>query len=158
MTDKSQESTSNAQQLAALLDATGVDAATLATALETIAAAKQALPKAAPATASAGKVYLNKELIYDDETAFIYQRNDTKNKYYYVRIWDSKSKKPYIKSLGTNDYTKAKGAARIIYQEIKGKIDRGERVRNITNKQLVDMYLEGEKLKVTDIPLSLIHI
>ncbi len=152
MTDKSQESTSNAQQLAALLDATGVDAATLATALETIAAAKQALPKAAPATASAGKVYLNKELIYDDETAFIYQRNDTKNKYYYVRIWDSKSKKPYIKSLGTNDYTKAKGAARIIYQEIKGKIDRGERVRNITSKQLVDMYLEGEKLKVTDIP------
>ena len=97
MTDKSQESASNAQQLAALLDATGVDAATLATALETIAAAKGALPKAEPAAAaSAGKVYLNKELIYDDETAFIYQRNDTKNKYYYVRIWDSKSKKPYI--------------------------------------------------------------
>ena len=152
MTDKSQESTSNAQQLAALLDATGVDAATLATALETIAAAKQAASKAAPATASAGKVYLNKELIYDDETAFIYQRNDTKNKYYYIRIWDSKSKKPYIKSLGTNDHTKALGAARIIYQEIKGKIIRGERVRNITSKQLVDMYLEGEKLKVTDIP------
>ena len=72
MTDKSQESTSNAQQLAALLDATGVDAATLATALETIAAAKQAVPKAAPAAAvSAGKVYLNKEFIYDDENAFI---------------------------------------------------------------------------------------
>ena len=153
MTDKSQVTTSNAQQLAALLDATGVDAATLATALETIAAAKQATPKAAPvAAASAGKVYLNKELIYEDETAFIYQRNDTKNKYYYIRIWDGKSKKPYIKSLGTNDYAKALGAARIIYQDVKGKIARGERVRNITNKQLVDIYLEGEKIKITNIP------
>ena len=70
MTDKSQVTTSNAQQLAALLDATGVDAATLATALETIAAAKQGAPKATPAApASAGKVYLNKELIYEDENA-----------------------------------------------------------------------------------------
>ena len=153
VSDKSQEATSNAQQLAALLDATGVDAATLATALETIAAAKQVASKAVPAaSASAGKVYLNKELVYDDETAFIYQRNDTKNKYYYLRIWDSKSKKPYIKSLGTNDYAKALGAARIIYQEVKGKIDRGERVRNITTKQLVDIYLQGERLKVTGIP------
>jgi integrase len=153
LSDKSQNSTSNALQIAALLDATGVDASTLATALETIAAAKQVASKAAPeASASAGKVYLNKELIYDDETAFIYQRNDTKNKYYYVRIWDSKSKKPYIKSLGTNDYAKALGAARIIYQEIKGKIARGERIRNITVPQLVDIYLQGEKLKVTDTP------
>ena len=125
-----------------------VDAATLATALETIAAAKQAVPKAAPAAASAGKVYLNKEFIYDDENAFIYQRNDTKNKYYYIRIWDTKSKKPYIKSLGTSDYVKALGAARIIYQDIKGKIIKGERVRNITNKQLVDIYLEGEQKNI----------
>ena len=153
LSDKSQEVTSNAQQLAALLDATGVDAATLATALETIAAAKQVVSKAVPAaSASAGKVYLNKELIYDDETAFIYQRNDTKNKYYYLRIWDRKSKKPYIKSLGTNDYAKALSAARIIYKEVQGKIDRGERVRNITAKQLVDIYIQGEQLKVTDIP------
>ena len=153
MTDKSQESTSNAQQLAALLDATGVDAATLATALETIAAAKQAVPKAAPAAAvSAGKVYLNKEFIYDDENAFIYQRNDTKSKYYYIRIWDAKSKQPYIKSLGTSDYVKALGAARIIYQDIKGKIIKGERVRNITNKQLVDIYLAGEQQKISVVP------
>ena len=153
MTDKSQESTSNAQQLAALLDATGVDAATLATALETIAAAKQAVPKAAPAAAvSAGKVYLNKEFIYDDENAFIYQRNDTKSKYYYIRIWDAKSKQPYIKSLGTSDYVKALGAARIIYQDIKGKIVKGERVRNITNKQLVDIYLDGEQQKISVVP------
>jgi integrase len=153
VTDKSQESTSNAQQLAALLDATGVDAATLATALETIAAAKQAVPKAAPAAAvSAGKVYLNKEFIYDDENAFIYQRNDTKSKYYYIRIWDAKSKQPYIKSLGTSDYVKALGAARIIYQDIKGKIVKGERVRNITNKQLVDIYLDGEQQKISVVP------
>ena len=68
-----------------------------------------------------GKVYLNKELIYEDETAYIYQRNDTKKKYYYFRMWDRKSKKPYIKSLETNDRARAVTSARIIYQEVKGK-------------------------------------
>ena len=134
MSDKSHSTngrTTNAEALAALLDESGVDAATLASALQSIARAKEIT---APVPEGQGKVYLNKELVYEDETAYIYQRNDTKKKYYYFRMWDRKSKKPYIKSLETNDRAKAVTTARIIYQEIKGKIDRGERVRNITPK------------------------
>ena len=152
MTDNSHLTTSkssNAEALAALLDESGVDAATLAAALQSIARAKEIT---APPPEGQGKVYLNKELIYEDETSYIYQRNDTKKKYYYFRMWDRKSKKPFIKSLNTNDRARAVTSARIIYQEVKGKIDRGERVRNITTKKLVEIYLEGEQLKVTDIP------
>jgi len=152
LSNNSQPSTSkstNAEALAALLDASGVDAATLATALQSIARAKEVT---APPPEGRGKVYLNKELIYEDETAYIYQRNDTKRKYYYFRMWDRKSKKPFIKSLETKDRARAVTSARLIYQEVKGKIDRGERVRNITTKKLVEIYLEGEALKITDIP------
>ena len=87
-----------------------------------------------------------------NENAYVYQRNDTKKKYYYFRMWDRKSRKPFIKSLGTNDRAKAITSARLIYQEVKGKIDRGERVRNITTKKLVEIYLDGEAMKITDIP------
>ena len=152
MTNRSQPTdskSSNADALAALLDESGVDAATLAAALQSIARAKEIT---APPPEGQGKVYLNKELIYEDETAYVYQRNDTKKKYYYFRMWDRKSKKPFIKSLNTNDRARAVTSARIIYQEVKGKIDRGERVRNITTKKLVEIYVEGEELKITNIP------
>ena len=153
MTDKSQPTNSNpgVEQAAAALVSLlqGIDPETLATALESLAVAKRVT---APPQEQKPKVYLNKELIYDDETSYIYQRNDTKKKYYYLRIWDKKSKKPFIKSLETRDRVKAITAARIIYQEVKGKIEKGERVRNITTEELVTLYLENEALKITDIP------
>ena len=96
------------------------------------------------------KNYLNKELIYEDETAFLYQRGDTKAKTYYLRIFDQKSRKPFVKSLGTIDRAKALVKARTIYQEIKGKIDRGERLRAISSSELVEAYLGS--LHISDIP------
>lgn len=96
------------------------------------------------------KNYLNKELIYEDETAFLYQRGDTKSKTYYLRIFDQKSKKPFVKSLGTTDRARALVKARTIYQEIKGKIDRGERLRSISSEELVEAYLSS--LYVSDVP------
>ena len=86
MTDSSHSphsKSSNAEALAALLDESGVDAATLAAALQSIARAKEIT---APRPEGQGKVYLNKELIYEDETAYVYQRNDTKKKYYYFDL------------------------------------------------------------------------
>jgi len=118
----SNSKSTNAEALAALLDASGFDAAVLAAALQSIATAAKVT---APPKEQQPKVYLNKELVYEDETAYIYQRNDTKQKFYYLRIWDKKSKKPFIKSLETRDRVKAITAARLIYQEVKGKIDRG---------------------------------
>ena len=89
------------------------------------------------------KNYLNKELVYEDEGAFIYQRGDTKSKTYYLRVFDAKSRKPYIKSLGTTDHSKAVVKARTIYQEVKGKISRGERLKSITSEELVAGYLKS---------------
>ena len=117
---------SNTEALAALLDASGVDAATLATALQSIAEVKQST---APAPGADKSIYQEKELVYDDEFAYIYRRGDTKRRIYYLRIYDTQNKQPYIKSLQTTDRVKAITKARLLYQDVKGKIDRGERVR-----------------------------
>lgn len=140
---------SNKEALAALLDASGVDAATLATALQSIAEAKQSTAPEADADKS---IYQDKELVYDDDFAYIYRRGDTKRRIYYLRIYDTQNKQPYIKSLQTTDRVKAITKARILYQDVKGKIDRGERVRAITTKELVAEYLKGEEMKITTIP------
>ncbi|QNJ18117.1 phage integrase family protein [Synechococcus sp. A18-40] len=141
--------TSNAEQLAKLLDASGVDARTLAVALQSIATATKAT---APPPDPDKSIYQDKELVYDDEYAYIYRRGDTKRRIYYIRIYDTNGKKPYIKSLETTDRAKAITTARIIYQEMKGKMDRGEKLRNITTDELIAEYLKGEQLKITDVP------
>ena len=96
------------------------------------------------------KNYLDKQLVYEDEQAWIYRRGDTKAKTWYLRIFDEKSKKPFVKSLGTQDHARALTKARTIYQEVKGKIDRGERLHSITSAELVDRYIKS--LYITDIP------
>ena len=53
------------------------------------------------------KNFIDKELIYEDEHAFLYKRGDTKRNTYYLRIYDDLRKKPYVKSLGTTDRAKA---------------------------------------------------
>ena len=80
--------------------ASGVDAATLATALQSIAEVKQST---APAPDADKSIYQEKELVYDDECAYIYRRGDTKRRIYYLRIYDNNSKEPYVKSLQTTD-------------------------------------------------------
>jgi len=143
------EAGTNAKALAALLDATGVDAATLAAALESIAIATAAT---APAPEQENSIYQKRELIYDDEDAFVFVRGDTKRKNYYLRMWDGITKKPYVKSLGTPDRIKAIAAARKIYADVSGKIERGERVRQITTAELVKEYLHRQEQKITNIP------
>ena len=149
--DHQQNASTQAQTaaLATLLDAAGLEPADLLTALKTLADAKQATQRPPEQGKS---IYQDKELIYEDEDAFIYRRGDTKNKIYYLRIYDKKSKKPYIKSLGEKDRVKAITKARLIYQELIGKIDRGERLKSITTQELIDTYLSGLEKTITDIP------
>jgi integrase len=135
--------------LANLLDAAGLEAADLLTALQAVAQAK----KATEVPPEKGKsIYQEKELVYEDENAFIYRRGDTRNKVYYLRIYDKSSRKPFIKSLGVTDRIKAITTARLIYQEIKGKISRGERLKALSSKELVQAYFEKLEKKVTPIP------
>ena len=133
----------------------GLDPDLLSDAYETLQEAQQV---AATSPAMAAKVagittrknYLDKQLVYEDEQAWIYRRGDTKAKTWYLRIFDEKSKRPFVKSLGTQDHARALTKARTIYQEVKGKIDRGERLHSITSEELVKKYLNS--LHITEIP------
>jgi integrase len=147
--DKAQSSTSKVEALALLLDQAGLDADDITPALLAFAAAK----KATAAPPEQGRsIYQDKELIYDDESSFIYKRGDTKSGKYYLRIYDPVSRKPFIKSLKTTDRIRAITTAREIYQDIKGRIHRGEKLKTITSSELVKIYLDKESKKVTDIP------
>ena len=149
-TNNQQGSDAQKQQveaLTALISAYGLDAADLVTAIQTLAEAKKAT---APEPEKGKSIYQDKESVYDDEHAFIYRRGDTATKRYYLRIYDETHKKPFIKALGTTDRVRALATARSIYQDIKGKIDRGERLKTINSKELVALYLNS--LHISAIP------
>ena len=150
--NKQQSSSSQQVQveaLASLLQGAGLEPADLLTALTTLAESK----KATESPAETGKsIYQDKELVYEDESAFIYRRGDTRNKIYYLRFYDKKRKKPFIKSLGHTDRVKALTKARLIYQDLQGKVERGERLKTITPPELVKIHLEQYEKKITNIP------
>ena len=134
------------QRLAAVA---GISLADLQTALGAVADARQE-PAKAPSPPKS--VYQDRELVYDDETAFIFRRGTTKSRTYYIRIYDSQTRRPFIKSLRETDRVAALAKARVIYQEVKGKVARGERLKAITNKELACLYLEKIEKKVTTVP------
>ena len=151
-TNNHQQSNAQKQQgeaLGALIAAYGLDASDLVAAIQNLAAAKQATQQPPEQGRS---IYQDKETIYDDEHAFIYRRGDTTTKRYYLRIYDENSRKPFIKALNTTDRVKAISTARGIYQEIKGKIERGERLKSITTTELANLYLNHIQKKITTIP------
>ena len=98
------------------------------------------------------KFFIDRTLIYDDHDAFMFQRADSKSGRWYLRIYDEKKKKPVIRSLRTSDKTTALSTARLLYIEIKGKIDRGERLKSITAGELVNLWDKKLREQITDIP------
>lgn len=149
-TDERQVSDSSATELLRLLaTAAGVSPQDLQTALTAVADARTEL---ATPVSTKKSVYQDHELVYDDETAFIFRRGTTKSRTYYIRIYDEQSRRPFVKSLRETDRVAALAKARVIYQEIKGKVARGERLKAIPNKELVRLYLEKIERKVTTIP------
>ena len=145
----SSSKTAQVEALSALLEGAGLEPADLLTALTALAESK----KATAVPPDKGRsIYQDKELVYEDESAFIYRRGDTTNKIYYLRFYDKKRKKPFIKSLGEKDRVKALTKARLIYQDLKGKVDRGERLKTITAEELVKIRLEQYEKKITPIP------
>lgn len=132
-----------------LATAAGISPQDLQTALSAVAEARTELQASANTEKS---VYQDRELVYDDETAFIFRRGTTKSRTYYIRIYDDQSRRPFVKSLRETDRVAALAKARVIYQEIKGKVARGERLKAIPNKELVRLYLEKIERKVTTVP------
>ena len=138
---------SDAAKLLKLLGTVDIDE--LQTALNAIQTAKNQSPNK---QSTGYKNYIDKTLVYDDQDAYIYQRGDTKSGIWYFRIYNKKTSKPVFKSLKTTDKVQATAAARVIYMDIKGKIDRGENLKSITTKELTSLWLEKLKSTISNIP------
>lgn len=142
--------------LTSLLSSKGLDAGDLIDAIQMLAAAKKAAGKVpGPDKDQQGrKHYQEKEFLYPGITdAWIYRNGQTKNRSWYVRV-KSPGQPPFIKSLGRNVLTREQAlvAGQILYQEVKGKVARGERKVSITTSQLIKRYLENEAKQITPIP------
>ena len=141
--------------LSTLLDQAGLDASDLLTAITTLAKAKQVAQEKQETedkAASTRKNVINKELVYPDEKAIIYQRGDVKTNVYYFRVYDPLSRKQFVKSLETTDRVKALATARNLFQQIKGKIAKNERLISITTAELIEKHIERLNRTVTNVP------
>ena len=137
------------EALNTLLTHAGIDTENLYTAIEAIQEAKKEAETNSP---RGNKFFKEKLHVYPDEEAFIYKRGDSKTGIYYLRIYDDKGKKPIIKSLKTSDKAKALVKARMMFMEIKGKITRGERLKQITTGELIREYDKYLSKMITAIP------
>ena len=135
--------------LNALLEAGGFGADDLQCALEAIKTAKEQTPIKEK---GAHEYYLDKTLVYEDQDACIFKRATSKSGRWYFRIYDSKRNNPVIKSLKTTDKTQALASARLLYMDIKGKIQRGERVKSLSSMELVQQWEDKLRTQITDIP------
>ena len=135
----------------ALAKAAGYKSEDLLNALEGIKTANQ-IKEDTKKKADEYNFFLDKTPVYDDVDAFIFKRADSKSGRYYIRMYDTKSGRPIVKSLRSSDKTQALVTARQVYIEYKGKIDRGERIKSITTAELVELYFEKLSKRVTPIP------
>ena len=138
------------EALEQLITSAGFDAGDLQTALLAIQEAKN--QKQQQVEAGTNKFFLDKTLVYEDVDAFIFRRADSKSGRYYFRLYDENTKKPLVRSLRTSDKIQALASARLMYMDVKGKINRGERIRGITTNELIKIRTNQLKKIVTDIP------
>ena len=142
--------------LTSLLDSKGLDAGDLLDAIQLLASAKKASGKVPDESAdeSGRKIFQEKEFIYPGITdAWIYRNGQTKSKSWYLRV-KSPGQAPFVKALGRNVQTREQAmvAGQLLYQEVKGKVARGEKRVSINTATLIKNYLANEKKQLTDIP------
>ena len=138
--------------LTSLLDSKGLDAGDLVDAIKMLADAKEKAGKVPSPDEMGMKVYGDKEFLFAGFTdAWIYRNNKTQSRNYYLRVKE-KGKSPFVKSLDTADRSEALVSGRLLYQEVKGKIARGEKSRSLITSKLIDKYLAQEAKKITNIP------
>jgi integrase len=138
--------------ISSLLDSRGLDAGDLVDAIRMLADAKQKAGKV-PAPDELGmKVCGDKEYLYAGFTdAWIYRNNKTQGRNYYLRVKE-KGKAPFVKSLDTSERSEALVKGRLLYQEVRGKIQRGEKIKSVTTDQLIEKYLTSVSKNITSIP------
>jgi integrase len=138
--------------LTSLLDSKGLDAGDLLDAIKMLADAKAKAGKVPSPDEQGMKLVGDKEFLYAGFTdAWIYRNNKTQGRNYYLRVKE-KGKTPFIKSLDTPDRSEALVRGRLLYQEVKGKINRGEKSRSLITVKLIEKYLKSEAKKISPVP------
>ena len=138
--------------LTSLLDSKGLDAGDLLDAIKMLADAKAKAGKVPSPDEQGMKVYGDKEYLFAGfSDAWIYRNNKTQGRNYYLRVKE-KGKTPYVKSLDTQDRSEALVKGRLLYQEVRGKIARGEKSRSIVTSKLIEKYLASESKKISPLP------
>lgn len=138
--------------LTSLLDSKGLDAGDLVDAIRMLADAKEKAGKVPAPDDQGMKVYGDKEFLFAGFTdAWIYRNNKTQGRNYYLRVKE-KGKTPYVKSLDTQDRSEALVRGRLLYQEVRGKIARGEKSRSLVTTKLIEKYLASESKKISPVP------
>ena len=138
--------------LTSLLDSKGLDAGDLVDAIKLLADAKEKAGKVPAPDDQGMKVYGDKEYLFAGFTdAWVYRNNKTQGRNYYLRVKE-KGKTPYVKSLDTQDRSEALVRGRMLYQEVRGKIQRGEKSKSLTTDKLITKYLASEAKKITALP------
>ena len=147
-----QNQDNNAALIAAakkLLETAGVDANDFDSALSALATAKQQNPNRPPVKK---REFEDKTQVYDDVEAFIFKRGQTKKGIWYFRIWDTKRQKAVLRSLKTTNKELALTTAKQLYRDISGKIERNERLKQITTNELCEMWDKFLQTQINDIP------
>ena len=99
------------------------------------------------------KVFQDKHYLWDNSTdGFIYRDGRTKSGNFYIRIYCKETKKVFSKSLRTSSREEGIVLGRQIYQEMYGKLVRGEKTKSLTTDGLIKEYLKGEEKKISPIP------
>ena len=138
-----------------LLDANGLDAGDLLNAILVIADAKK-IKQEVDKKEDKGdkpKIIQEKTFIYPNITdAYIFRYGRTKSKNYYLRIYDEKTKKSIVRSLKTPSFQDALVKSQVIYREQKDALLKGRKLNSITTKELIDLYLEYQRSRISTTP------
>lgn len=99
------------------------------------------------------KVITEKIYLWENsKDSYIYKDGRTKGGNYYLRIYCRDTKKVFSKSLRTSSQEEGIVLGRQMYQETYGKLQRGEKTKSLTTKELINKYLEIEEKRISPIP------
>ena len=99
------------------------------------------------------KIFQDKYFLWEHSTdSFIYRDGRTKSGNFYIRIYCRETKKVFSKSLKTPSKEEGMVLGRQIYQEMYGKLVRGEKTKSLTTDGLIKIYLEREERKISPVP------
>jgi len=152
------EEQKNLDALGALLESRGLDAADFLDTLNLLSALKKrdeekAAKEEEEPKEKKLKIFGDKEYVFETRTdVFIYRDNRTKSGRYYVRIYDTRTKKVHSESLRTTNRIEALAKAEKLYREKRDKLTRGVKMVSINTKELIGIYLRTRFKERSNIP------